>query len=191
MSWESSSGSSVLDSSILTELLAQALANLDDAQVAARVNVQAQAFQLAGRDVPVSLQTAGIRIQFAELGKQFRDLGLDASILTGLLRDALENLDGAREQAQASALQQAFSLTGKNVPIELQVKLIEQQFRELEKTLGLARFSLTDLFVQTIDNLLFDIDRAKRQAALSAQQRGFQLAGSRSSYRCSERPTAP
>lgn len=167
-----------LDSTILTELLSQALANLDRAQEAARVDVQAQAFQLAGQEVPVELQRAGIQIQFAELGRQFQELGLDATILTQLLAQALANLDSGitAQRDQLATLSTAFQAAGRQVPIAVQQDLLILQFRELSESfaeLGLDAGTSAQLLAEALLNL----QTTQQQARLQAQSQAFQLAG--------------
>ena len=125
-----------LDTTILAKLLNQGLAEISDAQNAARVQVQTQAFQIAGREVPKIFQEAAVKIQFKELEKQFTDLGLDTTILTELIAEALANIEDTSEGAkklsdQINVQAQAFQLAGRQVPIALQRIGVQLQFDEL------------------------------------------------------------
>lgn len=165
-----------LDASGLAALLAEALANLDEAREAAKVQVQSQAFQLAGRQVPIELQRAGLQIQFAEIGQAFLDLGLDASGLSALLAEALANLDEAQQAARVQVQSQAFQASGRVVPIDLQRAALVQQFAELGdafRELGLDTSFLARLLEEGLGRQTLKL----QQEQLSADASGFQLAG--------------
>lgn len=131
-----------LDTALLDSLLGEALRNLEEnvrlADQQARLTAIARPFQLAGRAVPLDLQEAGIRFEFALIGDQFRELGLDASWLSGFLAEAIANLHEAEQAAQDAAQSRAYQLAGRQVPIALQEAQIRSEFQQLQNPFSAA-----------------------------------------------------
>lgn len=100
--------------------------------------VKEQLYELAGKQLPVAFQFAGLKQQLRDLKETWLELGLDMGKFRELKTDSIKHFF---RQLRTQAIQGMYELAGKPLPVAVQFGILKRQIKDLRdlwKELGMS-----------------------------------------------------